>query len=113
MKRETISTDLLENITYAGADYRDVPELHEFESFFARDNVVKESIFREKLTMDCLRGDAVSFFNHSNISKICPPLEARPMEWPPLAYGAHVRPGAPRVVRDVLDACIDSFKRTG
>ena len=54
-KRETISTDLLENITvYAGADYRDVPELHEFESFFARDNVVKESIFREKLTMDCL-----------------------------------------------------------
>ena len=113
-KRETISTDLLENITvYAGADYRDVPELHEFESFFARDNVVKESIFREKLTMDCLRGDAVSFFNHSNISKICPPLEARPMEWPPLAYGAHVRPGAPRVVRDVLDACIDSFKRTG
>ena len=80
---------------------------------FARDNVVKESIFREKLTMDCLRGDAVSFFNHSNISKICPPLEARPMEWPPLAYGAHVRPGAPRVVRDVLDACIDSFKRTG
>ena len=113
-KRETISTDLLENITvYAGADYRDVPELHEFESFFARDNVVKESIFREKLTMDCLRGDAVSFFNHSNISKICPPLEARPMECPPLAYGAHVRPGAPRVVRDVLDACIDSFKRTG
>lgn len=113
-KRETISTDLLENITvYAGADYRDVPELHEFESFFARDNVVKESIFREKLTMDCLRGDAVSFFNHSNISKIYPPLEARPMEWPPLAYGAHVRPGAPRVVRDVLDACIDSFKRTG
>ena len=85
-KRETISTDLLENITvYAGAGYRDVPELHEFESFFARDNVVKESIFREKLTMDC----------------------------PPLAYGAHVRPGAPRVVRDVLDACIDSFKRTG
>ena len=55
----------------------------------------------------------MSFFNHSNISKICPPLEARPMEWPPLAYGAHVRPGAPRVVRDVLDACIDSFKRTG
>ena len=35
------------------------------------------------------------------------------MEWPPLANGAHVRPGAPRVVRDVLDACIDSFKRTG
>ena len=36
------------------------------------------------------------------------------MELPPLAYEAHVRPGAPRVVRDVLDAaCIDSFKRTG
>ena len=32
------------------------------------------------------------------------------MELPPLAYEAHVRPGAPRVV---LDACIDSFKRTG
>ena len=27
------------------------------------------------------------------------------MELPPLAYEAHVRPGAPRVVRDVLDAC--------
>ena len=99
--------------SYGDAAEGFAPELHEFESFFARDNVVKESIFREKLTMDCLRGDAVSFFNHSNISKICPPLEARPMEWPPLAYGAHVRPGAPRVVRDVLDACIDSFKRTG
>ena len=35
------------------------------------------------------------------------------MELPPLAYEAHVRPGAQRVVRDVLDACIDSFKRTG
>ena len=47
------------------------------------------------------------------------------MELPPLAYEAHVRPGAPRVVRDVLDAgfqhvvrdvldaCIDSCKRTG
>ncbi|MFR4804322.1 MAG: hypothetical protein ACLT98_13995 [Eggerthellaceae bacterium] len=75
-KRETISIDLLENITvYAGAGIATFPSCTSSNPFRARQRV-KESIFREKLTMDCLRGDAVSFFNHSNISKICPPLEA-------------------------------------
>lgn len=110
-EHDTISTDLLEGITvYAGADYRDIPELGESYTFFARDNVVRESIFREKLMMDCLRGSAVSFINQANLSKVSPPLDARPMDWPKIAYGAHLRPNASDAANVVLTACVSNFK---
>lgn len=108
----TVTVDMLKDITvYAGSDYRDIPELGAFEAFFARDNVVKTSIFKEKLFMECLQGRAVSFFNEVNLPRVCPPLEARPLEWPKLAYGIHVRPGTGEEVNALVATCVDSFNR--
>ncbi|MBS5449720.1 MAG: LysR family transcriptional regulator [Coriobacteriia bacterium] len=115
-------------LVYAGADYRDLPELGDRARLFAEDSIVKESVFTEQLISDCLRGSAVSLFTGSSISKVCPPLVAVPLDLPPVTCGAYYRTEAecepcdespcasgvattrhPKAVKRVIAACRDAY----
>lgn len=107
-KISDISTDALAPYRiYAGSDYRDIPEYREVEQvkkLFAADNVIKESIFPEKLFQDCLQGRAVAFFRvriaptQVDFADIPKGLELRPMNWPSIAHGIYAKPHAPTFI---------------
>lgn len=101
--------DLARTMVYAGCDYRKIPELRAYASFFASESVIKESIFPEKLLVDCLQGRAVAFYTLQTCSRVCPPLTMRPMDWPPVAYGLYLRKSASDDVR----ACADMLALYG
>ncbi len=106
---DRITADDLRDFTvYAGADYRNMPGLAaspEVQRLFAMDNVVKESIFTEKLIQDCAQGGAVAFFpRHCGAESIeyadeLAQLAHRPMAWPPASTGVYLAAdAAPHVV---------------
>lgn len=118
-KLERISAADLQDFTvYAGADYRDMPELAvcpDVQKLFAQDNVLKESIFGEKLIQDCVQGTAVAFFprlgeegelaHASDLNQ----LDSQPMAWPTVSSGAYLANDAPpeavRLIEDVARIC--------
>ncbi|MDO4590010.1 MAG: LysR family transcriptional regulator [Slackia sp.] len=107
---ETVSMDdLARTVVYAGADYREIPELQPYAAFFASDSVIKESIFPEKLLIDCLQNRAVAFYTLQTCARVCPPLSMRPMDWPPVVYGLYLRKNAGYAVR----ACVEALTAHG
>lgn len=114
-QRECLTAaDLRDFTVYAGADYRDMPDLAvsaDVQELFAMDNVVKESIFSEKLIQDCAQGAAVAFFprigqaNELAHASALGQLDSRPMAWPAASSGAYLAQGAPaKAVQFVEDA---------
>ncbi|MEG0756961.1 MAG: LysR family transcriptional regulator [Raoultibacter sp.] len=102
-----ITMDMLNDITvYAGTDNRDTVGLEAFESFFAQNNVVKKTIFFEKLIMDCLQGKAVCFVGETSFERFSPPLVIRPTNLPSTKWGAYVHPDATETVEALVEACI-------
>lgn len=112
------ATDLRDITVYAGADYRDMPDLAvsaDAQELFAMDNVVKESIFSEKLIQDCAQGTAVAFFpriglaNELAHASALGKLDSRPMAWPAVSTGAYLADNASleavQLVEDVARIC--------
>lgn len=116
---ESVTAADLDGYTvYAGADYRNMPELAacpDVQKLFASDDVLKESIFVEKVIQDCAQDKAVAFFpqprgaSEINFASELSQLESRPMAWPIVSAGAYLAPGAPpeaaRLVADVARIC--------
>lgn len=112
------AADLRDITVYAGADYRDMPDLAvsaDAQELFAMDNVVKESIFSEKLIQDCAQGTAVAFFpriglaNELAHASALGKLDSRPMAWPAVSTGAYLADNASledvQLVEDVARIC--------
>lgn len=110
---DTIKPEYLENhIVYAGGDWRTVPDLTpEAISFFSRDNVVKESIFTNKLMIDCMQDEAVAIFFESIMDDMMPTLEARPFNWPSVPAGANHRKSPSAILQTFIDIGCTHMKR--
>lgn len=117
--RSRLSAKDLEGFTvYAGADYRNMPELaacSEVQDLFAMDNVVKESIFVQKLIQDCAQSKAVAFFGSEvdaeevDYAEELSQLASRPMDWPIVTSGIYMAddasPETMQFVEDLARAC--------
>lgn len=97
---------LSEYIIYAGADWSDIPELTPaMRNFFSQDNVVKESIFTEKLLSDCLQDRAVSIFSQREPASPTLHLDAKPLPWPGLPAGVSFRKNPSPLLREFITLC--------
>lgn len=110
---ESLAADDLRDYTvYAGADYRSMPELAacaDIQRLFAMDNVVKESIFVQKLIQDCVQDKAVAFFSRPDgataidFAGELTQLAHRPMNWPRITTGVYLANDASEKAKWLVD----------
>lgn len=107
---DAIDIDAIEDKTvYAGQDWRDSPELRPYAAFFERDNVIKTSVFEEKIIADCLQDVAVSFFGKRQAESPGFPLVIRPMNLPPTTFGIYTRANAGEHMKAFVAGCKDAL----